>query len=145
MMISAKFLAASVLTGMTLAVVAAAAVPFIAQARAAPGTTRVDIIAAERIGGAFASLQETEIDPTTATTAAHPSKGDLVIPADCAAATWPNVDRSCLSTADGSPAPYVRTITIGYQTGSNTTVLLRVPAAVAARGLLRIPLPVSLQ
>ncbi len=142
---SEKFLAASVLTGMTLAVVAAAAVPFIAQARAAPGITRVDIIAAERIGGAFASLQETNVDPAIATAATRASKGDLAIPADCASATWPNIDRSCLSTADGSPAPYVRTITVGYQTGSNTTVLLRVPAAVAARGLLRIPLPVSLQ
>ena len=42
---SEKFLAASVLTGITLAVVASAAVQFVAQARAAPGTTRVDIAA----------------------------------------------------------------------------------------------------
>jgi hypothetical protein len=137
---SEKFLGASMLTGMTLAVVAAAAVQFIAQARAAPGTARVDII-----GGAFASLQEINIDSAIATTATRASKGDLAVPADCASATWPNVDRSCLSKADGSPAPYVRTVTIGYQSGSNATVLLRVPAAVAARGLLRIPLPVSPQ
>jgi len=141
---SEKFLAASVLTGITLAVVASAAVQFVAQARAAPGTTRVDT-AAERIGGAFVSLKEINIDSAIAAGATRPSKGDLAIRADCAAATWPNVDRSCLSKADGSPAPYVRTITIGYQTGPNATVLLRVPAAAAERGPLRIPHPVSFQ
>jgi len=140
---SEKFLGASVLAGMTLAVVASGAVQFVAHARAAPGTARVDI-AAERIGGAFASLQEIDIDSGIATTATRASKGDLAIRADCAAATWPNVDRSCLSKADGSPALYVRTITIGYQTGQNATVLLRVPGAVAERGL-RISRPVSFQ
>ena len=141
---STKFLTAAVLTGTTLAVVASVAVPFIAQARAATGTTRVDI-AAERIEGAFASLQQTNVDPTTATAATRTAKGDLAIPAGCAGTTWPNIDRSCLSTADGSPAPYVRTITIGYQTGPKTTVLLRVPAAFAERGLLRIPRSASFQ
>ena len=81
---SEKFLAASVLTGMTLAVVASAAVQFIAQARAAPGTTRVDI-AAERIGGAFASLQEINIDSAIATAATRAVEGRSRYPADCAA------------------------------------------------------------
>jgi hypothetical protein len=90
-------------------------------------------------------LLETNINPAIATTATRASKGDLAIPADCASATWPNIDRSCLLKADGSPAPYVRTVTIGYQTGANSTVLLRVPAAVAERGSPRIFLPASLQ
>ena len=144
MMRSAKFLAAALLTGLTLVVVASDAAPSNAQARAATAATRVDV-AAEQIGGAFASLRETNINPAIATAATRASKGDLAIPADCASATWPNIDRSCLSTADGSPAPYVRTVTIGYQTGANSPVLLRVPAAVAERGSPRILLPVSLQ
>jgi hypothetical protein len=55
-------------------------------------------------------------------------KGDLYAPRDCAAAVWPNVDAACLTRVDGSPAQAVRTVTIGYQEGANTTVLVRMPA-----------------
>jgi hypothetical protein len=36
-------------------------------------------------------------------------------------------------TADGKPAPHVRTITVGYQAGQSTTVLLRIPTAEVAQ------------
>ena len=38
-----------------------------------------------------------------------------------------------LVTADGSPAPLVRSITTGYQSGINTTVLVRIPGAAVAQ------------
>ncbi len=80
-------------------------------------------IAADRIGRAFASLSEAAVDPAIAADARAP-KGDFA-PA-CANAVWPNIEAACLVAADGSPAPVVRTITIGYQAGENTTVLVRI-------------------
>jgi hypothetical protein len=82
--------------------------------------------AADRIGRAFASLSEAEIDPAVAAAAARAPRGDFA-PA-CASAVWPNIEAACLA-ADGRPVSDVRTITIGYQVGDNTTVLLRIPAA----------------
>lgn len=124
-----------------LAIAAAPAAPFNASAAVAPGVTSVDVVA-ERIGGAFASLPKTSVERADAVILSP--KGDRRRTSDCASATWPNIDTACLSTADGSPAPHVRTITIGYQTGQNATVLLRVPGAVAERSL-RISRPVSFQ
>ena len=60
-------------------------------------------------------------------------KGDLPRLPVCASSTWPNVDASCLSTTDGSPASRVRSITTGYQSGINTTVLTRIPGAAVAQ------------
>ena len=105
-----------------------AAEPPIANAAAA----QTDIAtAADRIGRAFASLSEAEIDPAVAAAAARAPRGDFA-PA-CASAVWPNIEAACLATADGRPASHVRTITIGYQVGDNTTVLVRIPAAEIAQ------------
>jgi hypothetical protein len=85
------------------------------------------VVAADRVDKAFASLSEAAIDPAIASAAARAPKGDFA-PA-CANAVWPNIEAACLVTADGRPARHVRTITIGYQAGGNTTVLVRLPAA----------------
>jgi hypothetical protein len=85
------------------------------------------VIAADRIGRAFASLSETAIDPAIAAAAARAPKGDFA-PA-CANAVWPDIEAACLATADGRPARHVRTVTIGYQAGDNATVLVRMPLA----------------
>ncbi|MGH6924643.1 MAG: hypothetical protein ACRED5_12975 [Propylenella sp.] len=104
--------------------IAAAALP------AAPLSANAD--AAERIDDAFASLSA-NVDPPGANAAIRSPKGDLPRPSGCASVIWPNIDASCLSTTDGSPAPNVRTITIGYRSGVNTTVLLHIPAAEVAQ------------
>jgi hypothetical protein len=128
---SRRFVAAAILFGLALIVAGLLAAPFNASARAA-ATIGPDV-AAERIGQAFASFSEIEPDPALTAAAARVSKGDIGVPANCANAVWPNIDASCLSTADGAPAPRVRTITIGYQAGENTTVLVRIPAAEVAQ------------
>jgi hypothetical protein len=92
------------------------------------------IAAADRIDGAFASLSMVNADPADAAMATSTTpKGDLPRLPVCASSIWPNVDESCLSTANGSPAPRVRSITTGYQSGINTTVLIRVPGTAVAQ------------
>lgn len=120
---SRKFVAAAILFGIALIVAGLVAAPFNASARAA--SQAGSDVAADRIGGAFSAISEIEADPAITAAAARVSKGNL---ADCAKAVWPNVDASCLSTTDGSSARHVRTITIGYQAGENTTVLVRIPS-----------------
>jgi hypothetical protein len=56
-------------------------------------------------------------------------KGDLP---RCAGQSWPNVSPECLVRADGRPAGAVRTVTVGYQAGEATTVLVRMPAPLVA-------------
>jgi hypothetical protein len=115
-----------------LAIVTAPAASLSTNAAAAEGGIGVDMVA-ERIGGAFASLPQTSVERVGADAVTLPPKGGRQRTSDCAGATWPNIDASCLSTADGSPAPHVRTITIGYQAGANATVLLRFPNADVAQ------------
>ena len=123
---SRKFVAAAILMGLALIIVGLLIAPFNASARAAG---QLDTgVATDRIGGSFATLTEMQPDPALAAAAARVLKGDLAAAPACAGAVWPNIDAACLSTADGSPARHVRSITIGYQAGENTTVLVRVPA-----------------
>lgn len=129
---SRKLVAAAILFGLALIAAGLLVAPFNASARAA--ATAGDAAAADRIGQAFASLSDAEPHPALKAAALHFAKGDLEVPAHCIGAAWPNIDPSCLTTSDGAPAPHVRTITIGYEAGGNTTVLMRVPAAeLAAR------------
>lgn len=86
---------------------------------------------ADRIGRAFASLSEARIDPAIAAAAARAPKGDFA--PVCVTAVWPNIEVACLAIADRRPASHVRTITIGYRVGDNTTILVRVPAAEIAQ------------
>ncbi len=124
---SRKFVAAAILTGLAMIVAGLMLAPY-GGAHAAAG--RTDVVA-ERIGGAFAVISETQSDAAIAATVTQAPKGDRQ--ASCAAATWPNIDASCLTTADGQPAPHVRTVTIGYQAGQNTTVLMRIPSVEVAQ------------
>ncbi len=118
---SRKFVAAAILFGLALIFAGLMLTP--SNGARAAGQADFDVAAA-RIGGAFAVISNASNDPTLAVAA----KGDLKAPADCAAETWPNIDATCLSTADGRPAPHVRAVTVGYQVGQSTTVLLRIPS-----------------
>jgi hypothetical protein len=54
------------------------------------------------------------------------TKGDRL--GGCAGQVWPAVDAACLATANGAPERRLRTVTIGYRNGEDTTVLVRIPA-----------------
>ena len=127
---SRKFVAAAILMGIALIIAGLLIAPFTASASAAASQSGV---AADRIGAAFATLSDVTPDPALQAAVASFAKGDLGSSANCAGAVWPNIDASCLSTANGAPAKHVRTITIGYQSGENTTVLVRVPSAEVAQ------------
>ena len=90
--------------------------------------TDVSIIV-DRIGGAFLSASSVVADPAIVAAAARASKGNLAFIPACASAVWPNIEATCLATADGRPASDVRTITIGYQNDANTTVIVHIPVA----------------
>ena len=123
---SRKFVAAAILFGIALIIVGVLIAPFNASARAA--ATVGDELALDRIGGAFAAVQEQEADPAIVTAAVQAAKRDLDPNQSCTGAVWPNIDASCLTASDGSPVREVRMITIGYQGDANTTVLVRSPA-----------------
>jgi len=123
---SHKFVATAILVGTALIVAGLLIAPFNATARAA-ATEGADV-ASDRIGGAFAVISDREPAAALAAAAALVFKGDLGAESICAAAVWPNIDASCLARTDGSAAHPVRLITIGYQSGEATTVLVRVPA-----------------
>ena len=128
---STKILSVAALTGFALTMAGLVAAPFNTSANAA-GQVQFD--SAGRIDGAFAAIQSVGPAPSLKTAVLRAAKGDLFAPVNCEGAVWPNIDRSCLKTVDGLPAPAVRTITIGYQEGEATTVLVRMPApAFAAR------------
>jgi hypothetical protein len=55
-------------------------------------------------------------------------RGDLLVPASCIGQTWPDISADCLIGEDGAAVSNVRTVTIGYQTADDTSVLLRLPA-----------------
>ena len=127
---SRKFVAAAILVGIALIVAGLLIAPFNASARAA--ATEGTDVASDRIGGAFSMISEREPAAEIAAAAALVFKGDLGAESICAGAVWPNVDASCLARADGSAAHPVRLITIGYQSGEATTVLVRVLASEVA-------------
>ncbi|WP_046864964.1 hypothetical protein [Microvirga massiliensis] len=51
----------------------------------------------------------------------------------CAAQTWPHLSSDCISGASGGLSRQVRVITIERREGTNTSILTRVPQAVAQR------------
>ena len=126
---SRKLVAAAILVGIALIVAGLLIAPFNASARASTEGTDV---ASDRIGGAFSMVSERQPAAEIAAAAALVFKGDLGAAAICADATWPNIDPSCLVKADGSQSHPVRLITVGYQSGDATTVLVRVPAGEVA-------------
>lgn len=127
---SRTFVAAAILIGLVMIAAALLAAPFNASARAAASS---DGVAADRIGAAFAALAEMESNPAIVSAAVRETKRDFGVP-NCDGAVWPNIDAACLTRVDGAPARPARLVTIGYQAGDSTTVLMRLPAAeVAAR------------
>jgi hypothetical protein len=120
---SRKFVAAAILVGIALILAGVLIAPFNASARAA--ATVGDERITDRIGGAFSAISEREAGPALLAAAAQAAKSDLGT--SCAAAVWPNIDPSCLRAADGSRVHNVRMVTIGYESGANTTVLVRYP------------------
>ena len=126
-MTQSKTLFAAALFGALLAVAGFVAAPFNASARAAASHADTDVIA-ERIGGAFATVDMSDADRAVRVALVRLPKSDLGAPA-CEHQTWPNIAGDCLVTTDGSAAAQVRFVTIGYQAGEAETVLLRVPAS----------------
>jgi hypothetical protein len=124
------FVAAAILAGIALILAGLLIAPFNASARAA-ATEGVDV-ASDRIGGAFSIASKREPAAEIAAAAALVFKGDLGAASICANAVWPNIDPSCLARTDGSASHPVRLITIGYQSGDATTILVRVPAGEVA-------------
>lgn len=116
---------AALFAGFALSAVGFLVSPFSASASAAAGQPGVDL-AADRIGAVFATLQDVPVDAAIAAAAIVAAKGDLEPAGVCAAATWPNIDASCLASDGASPRP-VRMITVGYQSDANSTMLVRVP------------------
>ncbi len=108
------------------------AAPFHGSASAAAGYADAEVVAS-RIGGAFALVSATvEADPQVRAAVVRAAKGDLPKSLRCVGQTWPHVESGCLITAAGTPAPKVRFITVGSQTGDSETVLLRIPADLVA-------------
>lgn len=123
--------AAAALAGLVVAAAGLATVPFNTSARAAAPHAEMNVASA-RIGVAFASLRPVSANPAIRAAAVRVSKGDLFAAPGCAGQTWPNIASDCLVKADGSRVSAVRTVTVGYSVGDNTTVLIRLPAAEAS-------------
>jgi hypothetical protein len=123
---STKFLAAAALTGLVLGVAGLATAPVATSANAAAGQGG-DFVS-DRIGGAFASIVEIAPDQALTDAAARVAKGDFLGKPGCLGAVWPNISPECLTTAEGAPVEAVRTVTVGYQEGESTTILMRMPA-----------------
>jgi hypothetical protein len=121
---SKTIFAAAALVGVGVTFAALVAAPFNAPARAAASQSEADIVA-ERIGGAFATM-DLDAKPVRAT------KGDLFAAADCDSQTWPDIPARCLSSADGAPVQEARFVTVGYQTGDAETVLVRMSSSSVA-------------
>jgi ABC-type nitrate/sulfonate/bicarbonate transport system substrate-binding protein len=79
-------------------------------------------LAGDRIAAAFAVV------PGDYSVLQVADKGDLLIGQDCAGQQWPNLAPGCLVMADGSPARPVRSVTMGFQAGEASTILVRMPA-----------------
>jgi hypothetical protein len=118
----------AVVAGILVAMSAAVAAPVVSAARAAAGDTAIDPVG-DRIGAAFASVEDTRAPQALSTAAVRVAKGDLLARPGCAGATWPNIDADCLARVDGAAAPHARFITVGHEAGTATTVLIRIPAA----------------
>jgi hypothetical protein len=59
--------------------------------------------------------------------AGQAAKGDFAERPGCFGQVWPDISPECLAKVSGSVSP-VRTVTLGYQVGDSTTVLVRTPA-----------------
>ncbi len=123
---SSKIVAAIALTGLVLAAAGLTVIPSDGSARGvdAGGAD----IAAERIAAAFALTPAVSTAPAIVAAIRTMRKGDLAARFACSGETWPDVAPGCLTLADGSSAPKIRSVTIGAQAGEATTVLIRMPA-----------------
>jgi len=91
-------------------------------------------IAAERIEAAFAAVPQQQPAPAIEAAAHRIGKGDLFAGRACAEQKWPDISSDCPAGSSGTSLHRVRTVTVGYQDGEATTVLVRSPAPqIAAR------------
>jgi len=122
----------------TLATLAMAALIFAVPSVKAEDAAKIeDRFSMERI---TAPALEVAAGLDAAVLAAHAERAgksdrlDVARSGDCQGTTWPNIPLRCLFTTDGiERTAEVRTITIEQRVGENTSVLMRVPAAVAQR------------
>lgn len=83
-----------------------------------------------RIEGAFraaaaAAVQESRFE--TVTRAAQ-KRDRLRLHAACTSQTWPSLSSECLAGTGPRSRPPIRTVTVEYRLGDNTSVLVRLPA-----------------
>ena len=100
--LTAGTLLAGVAVSASIAFSAPTGTPFDLGTRIA-SETDVSIIV-DRIGDAFVSASSVVVDPAIVAAAAQASKGNLAFIPACASAVWPNIEATCLATADGRPA-----------------------------------------
>jgi hypothetical protein len=124
MFASRKTLVATALFGLGVCMTVGALAPFAASARVS-GTVNDMNLAARRIDAAFATV--TSERATSTELAVRLGKGDLQVKSGCADQKWPDIAPECLVGRNRAAHP-VRMITIGYQTGNATSVLVRMPA-----------------
>ncbi len=82
-------------------------------------------IAEAVVFGVSAPRDATAVGPQAAELA---PKGDFAERPGCFGQVWPDITAECLTKATGAAAAPVRTVTMGYQVGDATTVLVRMPA-----------------
>jgi hypothetical protein len=121
-----SILTAAALTSLGLIVAGLSTSPFNGSARAVEFAG--DDLAAQRIAVAFEAAYEVQADPSLTAAMAGSRKGDLLVPPACSGQKWPEIAPDCLIAADGTAIRPVRTVTIGYQVGDATSVLVRMPA-----------------
>ncbi len=119
-------IAAAALTALVLAATGFTAIPSHGSARVVDAGGAG--IAAERIASAFALAPAVATDASIQIATRIARKGDLGARPACFGGTWPDVAPGCLTLADGSAAPAIRSVTVGVQSGESTTMLIRVPA-----------------
>jgi len=119
---SSKTLAAAAVAGIGLSIAGFALVPF--GGAGAVGISPVD----QRIASAFAVAPGFTADPAIERAAQQARKGDLPARVSCAGQSWPAIASDCLVATDGTAARPARFVTVGYQTGPDASVLMRMPA-----------------
>jgi hypothetical protein len=97
------------------------------------GTAALALVAANMVAfqgtaiaaaGQGAAVTEAAAEPAEA----EATRGDLLVPIECLNQVWPDISPECLIGDDGATSAEVRTVTIGYETGEDSSVLMRMPA-----------------
>ena len=118
-------LSAAAAIGLSMTAAGVMAVPL----NGAIGLNAEQAVVADRVSISFAGLPAAlDVPPAIEAAAGRVAKGDFLERPGCFGQVWPDITPECIAKASGAAAAPVRTVTIGYQVGDATTVLVRVPA-----------------